>query len=719
MADKDFKVKNKLIVNGLNNASGVILATNNNLDSHTVLPTQYGGTGTTQSPNAGQVLYSTSGSTYTPTTLTSLDVKGATYSADAPANPVVGQVWIESDSSSDSFDPNIIRRKTITATAGQTTFTTDLSFIQGYEQVYFNGMLLLRTDDYTTPSNTSVVLVNAAAAGDIVEILSITNLNSINAATTTTNTFTGTQVIDTSSSTAALRITQTGTGEALRVEDSSNPDSSPFVIDASGNAGIGTNSMNAKLNVESSGTSTSAGGNIVARFQSNGSGYDSTIQLSDNIANSATISMLSGATIFRQNGGESMRIDSAGNVGIGITNPSYKLHVAGGVGISAGSGRILFNSNNQTLPTSDDGGIVNLPFGFGGNLTGGQAEMNIFNNVNLSGTSDAGKGFLFVQKTGASTYEMPLRITGNGYLYQTDILGARETGLIRNYSSVHVSSNRGSSFLFGMNDGSFAGIGIYNVASTVSGNSQYIAFNTHEGNQTAGERMRIRQNGAIIMGGAANTQHLNEVLSVNHGANVQALVLRSSDASYTTVQGVYRIVRANNSAYRFAQWDSSDGGDTEFYLRGDGQAYADGSWNGGGADYAEYFEWADGNIENEDRVGYSVALVDNKIKIAEEGDTIIGVISGSPSVVGDHASNKWDKKYLKDDFSRYLRDENGDRILNPEYDSELEYVSRESRPEWAIVGLMGKLRLRKGQVTGAGWIKMRDISEAVEEWLVK
>ncbi len=195
MADKDFRVKNRLHVNGLSQTSGVILATNNALDAHTNVPTQYGGTGTTQSPNAGQVLFSSAGTNYVPTTLTSLDVKGATYSADAPASPVVGQVWIESDSSSDSFDPNIIRRKTITATAGQTTFTTDLEFIQGYEQVYFNGMLLLRTSDYTTPSNTSVVLAAAAAAGDIVEILSITNLNSINAATTTTNTFTGNQYV--------------------------------------------------------------------------------------------------------------------------------------------------------------------------------------------------------------------------------------------------------------------------------------------------------------------------------------------------------------------------------------------------------------------------------------------------------------------------------------------------------------------------------------------
>ena len=71
MADKDFKVKNKLFVNGLSHNSGVILATNNNLDSHTNVPTQYGGTGTTQSPNAGEFMYSSGGTTYSPTSLSS------------------------------------------------------------------------------------------------------------------------------------------------------------------------------------------------------------------------------------------------------------------------------------------------------------------------------------------------------------------------------------------------------------------------------------------------------------------------------------------------------------------------------------------------------------------------------------------------------------------------------------------------------------------------
>ncbi len=172
MADKDFKVKNKLFVNGLNNASGVILATNNNLDSHTTLPTQYGGTGTTTSPNAGQVLYSVSGTSYAPTTLADL-VTGSKYQSSAPSSPAVGQIWIDSDEDATSFDPNLIRRHQFTATAGQTNFVTSISFVDGFEQVFFNGLLLLKGTDYTTSGNNTVILSTAAALNDIIEVPSV------------------------------------------------------------------------------------------------------------------------------------------------------------------------------------------------------------------------------------------------------------------------------------------------------------------------------------------------------------------------------------------------------------------------------------------------------------------------------------------------------------------------------------------------------------------
>jgi hypothetical protein len=51
------------------------------------------------------------------------------------------------------------------------------------------------------------------------------------------------------SSSDLVRITQTGSGNAFVVEDSANPDSSPFVIDNSGNVGIGLTNPVYKLDV--------------------------------------------------------------------------------------------------------------------------------------------------------------------------------------------------------------------------------------------------------------------------------------------------------------------------------------------------------------------------------------------------------------------------------------------------------------------------------------
>ena len=149
-----------------------------NIDSVPYLETQYGGTGTVTSPSSGQVLYSASGSTYAPATLSDL-VTGAKYQTTAPSSPAVGQIWIDSDEDVTTFDSNIIRRKAITATAGQTVFTADLPFIDGFEQIFMNGLLLVKTTDYATSGGNTVTLTSAAAESDIIEIVSVTGANSV------------------------------------------------------------------------------------------------------------------------------------------------------------------------------------------------------------------------------------------------------------------------------------------------------------------------------------------------------------------------------------------------------------------------------------------------------------------------------------------------------------------------------------------------------------
>ena len=99
-----------------------------------------------------------------------------------------------------------------------------------------------------------------------------------------------------------------------------------------------------------------------------------------------------------------------------------------------------------------------------------------------------------------------------------------------------------------------------------------------------------------------------------------------------------------------------------------------------GSDYAEYFEWADSNPNGEDRTGYFVALDEaGKIKIANATDNIIGIVSAIPGIIGNSSDIEWSGKYLRDDFGRYLLDQNGALQLNPEYDSALKYVPRSQR----------------------------------------
>ena len=94
MSSKDFKVKNKLQVAGITSAGPLVSDVSGNIDSAQYVATQYGGTGTTTSPNSGQILYSSSGTTYTPTTLSGLP---GTYAvgntASRPGSPITGQIY--------------------------------------------------------------------------------------------------------------------------------------------------------------------------------------------------------------------------------------------------------------------------------------------------------------------------------------------------------------------------------------------------------------------------------------------------------------------------------------------------------------------------------------------------------------------------------------------------------------------------------------------------
>ena len=163
------------------------------------------------------------------------------------------------------------------------------------------------------------------------------------------------------------------------------------------------------------------------------------------------------------------------------------------------------------------------------------------------------------------------------------------------------------------------------------------------------------------------------------------------------------------------------------------------------ADYAEFFEWLDGNPDDEDRVGYFVTLDGDKIRIATAADDyILGVVSGEPFVLGNGDCDTWNGMYLHDEFRRTIYepapkmveilDREGNPTgeyeevegefegtrpkLNPEYDHTQPYISRLDRKEWAPVGMLGVLAVRHdgtAQVNGYVTVNANGIATACEK----
>ena len=166
-----------------------------------------------------------------------------------------------------------------------------------------------------------------------------------------------------------------------------------------------------------------------------------------------------------------------------------------------------------------------------------------------------------------------------------------------------------------------------------------------------------------------------------------------------------------------------------------GNAWFAGTVTSTGADYAEYFEWLDGNPNAEDRVGMVVTLEGDKIRFANEGDDVLGVISGTAMVLGDNFEYEWKHKYVTDAYGRIVYDEVEDFVeytdyvdpsdestwvkakesvgfskcprINPDYEPDQEYVSRKDRKEWDTVGMIGKLHVNDdGTCVVGGYAKV-------------
>ena len=210
--------------------------------------------------------------------------------------------------------------------------------------------------------------IGISSTGNIVAsgTLTIPQINVTGIITTTNLHVSEISTISVNSSTDALRITQTGSGNALVVEDESNPDATPFVISQLGSVGIGTvlaAGSNHKLVVHDGFLSITNAVEGSGFLKGLVVGYDPTSD--SQYVNSWTKPLVlntspNTSSVILQPTGANRR------VGIGSTIPNNKLDVIGNTYISGNLGIATANPTSK-LTVEGDGifsGIITATNGF-------------------------------------------------------------------------------------------------------------------------------------------------------------------------------------------------------------------------------------------------------------------------------------------------------------------------------------------------------------------
>lgn len=250
--------------------------------------------------------------------------------------------------------------------------------------------------------------------------------------------------------------------------------------------------------------------------------------------------------------------------------------------------------------------------------------------------------------------------------------------------------------------------------NTITGSAYFADGGTilgGKGNIISGER-------TVILGGQDNQAHNyasiilggEGLVSPDSEVNGQILVGRFNDYSSTLATG------SNERLFVVGRGDSDTSRENLMSVDTNGNCFLKGSlYQNTTADYAEYFEALNGE---EIPSGTSVVLEKSKIREALPGENPLGVISQISGIRANAYQDGWHGKYKKNEFGGLIRNKS-EPILSELYDDGQEYVPRSKRPEWNLVGLLGQIYLRKGQVTGKRWVKMQDFNNTYELWFVR
>ena len=261
-------------------------------------------------------------------------------------------------------------------------------------------------------------------------------------------------------------------------------------LDSSGNLGVGTASPGMILDVDGS-----SAANDIARFSGANSGGLTFRNATSNefIMHTAT----SDALIFGTNGNnERMRIDSSGNVGIGVSSPSVPLDCAGNTFVNSGNG----------------GGVALKIGGEGGNGLKTQYVLaSGHTNFQIGVATHAASVFSITPSTAAGNTTFTnaaLNINSSGQVG----IGTTDTHnrelCVKGELAAKSTGSTDTHILMGCSDS------LANIAATYQSSGSYVplAFET-----SGSERMRIDTSGNLLVGKTSTTFSVDGFIARNNG----------------------------------------------------------------------------------------------------------------------------------------------------------------------------------------------------------
>ena len=374
---------------------------------------------------------------------------------------------------------------------------------------------------------------------------------------------------------------------------------------------------------------------------------------------------------------------------------------------------------------------------------------------------------------GATSLTERLRIDASGRvgigMTPTATLQLKIAGNTSNGISIQTTEDGGTDEYFKIGIGTPSGYG----ASTI--------FTRGGADGFTSETMRLTHTGLVAIGTSSTAYRLKvaDNSASQHTAYIHNQNASYTGGSASTLY--VNNTASAGTGFNYLQSASGNASVMQFNLRGDGTGQSNISWTDNSIDYAEYFESATGAAAElgravvlaDNKVRYYDASTD-------DASNIIGITRPKKDATGPSAHgmawNHWHNRFLTDDYGQYIMEnvtvwewgevkyadgddlpegkEVGDvkieagscyerdelakdsdwtpptgatrstqsvRKENPDYDeSQAEnYKSREDRDEWWLIGLLGQVPVNANEPTHPNWIKMKQISDAVDLWLVR